>query len=73
MSRCGDSVAAGDTVNTGSSAKGLKGFEGLQRLRVAGHACAPREDPSNGWISWIRCWAESNTIFAVDSKDFSES
>jgi hypothetical protein len=25
-------VAAGDTVTTGSSAKGLKGSEGLQRL-----------------------------------------
>ena len=66
-------IAAGDTVTTGSSAKGLKGSEGLQRLWLAGHACAPREDRSNGWISEIRCWAEFNPIFAVDSEDFSES
>ena len=40
---------------------------------VARHACAPCEDRSNGGISEIRCWAEFNPIFAVDSEYSSES
>jgi hypothetical protein len=53
---CQGTVAAGDTVTTGSSAKGLKGSEGLQRLWLAARACmgacghalrAAREDRSD--------------------------